>query len=178
MTQAASKSPPQGSAFWRFSLRFYRAPEVASACIQMQDAAGVDVNLLFFLLWNASLKRRFSASDVAAVDRHIASWRQSAVIPLRNVRRVLKSAPFAVEPGAVEVFRTKVKGLELEAERLQQEVLYDYARAAAPGEDAASAAEAARANVAAYETFIGRPFPKPAVDAVLGAFEKLKDENG
>jgi len=174
MTQAAPKAPPQGSPFWHFSLGFYRAPEVASACIQMQDEAGVDVNLLFFLLWNASLQQRLSASDVEAIDRHVAGWRQSAVIPLRAVRRTLKSAPRLIEPAASEAFRTKVKGLELEAERLQQEALYNFAQAASLGAPAASAEEAARANVAAYEAFTGRRFPKLAVDALLEAFGKLQ----
>ena len=41
----------------RFSLRFYRQPEVADACIALQEEAGVDVNLLLFLLWHATMKR-------------------------------------------------------------------------------------------------------------------------
>jgi uncharacterized protein (TIGR02444 family) len=174
MAEAAVKAPSQGSPFWHFSLGFYRAPGVADACIRLQDEAGVDVNLLFFLLWNASLKRMFSAADVKAVDGHVASWRQSTVIPLRNMRRVLKSAPALVEPGLAEVFRTKVKGLELEAERLQQEALYDFAQSGPLGKPAASADEAAQANVAAYESFSGHDFPKSAIGLVLDAFRKLQ----
>lgn len=174
MTQAASKAQPQGSPFWRFSLAFYRAPEVAAACLQMQDEAGVDVNLLFFLLWNASLKRRLSASDVAAIDRHVSGWRQGVVVPLRGVRRILKSAPGPIDPATAEIFRARVKGLELEAERLQQEALYDFAPSASLGVAAASADEAARANVAAYEAHVGRRFPQPAVDTVLRAFGALQ----
>jgi uncharacterized protein (TIGR02444 family) len=173
MTQAAAKVPPQGSPFWHFSLGFYRAPAVAEACIRLQDEAGVDVNLLFFLLWNASLKRRLSPAEVEAADRRVAGWRQSAIIPLRDVRRALKSATGLIEPSASEVFRTKVKGLELEAERLQQEALYDFSQSATLGEPAASAEDAARANIAAYETFSARNFPKAAVDTILEAFGKL-----
>jgi uncharacterized protein (TIGR02444 family) len=174
MTQAATKAPPQGSPFWHFSLAFYRAPEVAEACLRLQDEAGADVNLLFFLLWNASLKRRFSVADVAAADRHVAEWRQAAIVPLRAIRRALKSAPVMLDHGTSEVFRTKVKGLELEAERLQQQALYDLAQASSLGELETSAEEAARANVAAYEKFAARPFPKPAVDVLLVSFGKLQ----
>ncbi len=174
MTEAAAKSVPQGSPFWHFSLAFYRQPEVAAACIRLQDEAGVDVNLLFFLLWNASLKRRLSAADAEAADRGVADWRQTVIIPLRALRRALKSAPAMIDPGASELLRTRVKGLELESERLQQEALYDLTRSRTWGEPAASADEAARANVAAYETFLARRFPKPAVDVLLNAFDKFQ----
>jgi uncharacterized protein (TIGR02444 family) len=176
MTETAPKSPPQGSPFWHFSLGFYRRPAVADACIKLQDEAGVDVNLLFFLLWNASLQRRLSVADVAAIDRQVAEWREMAVIPLRTLRRALKSPPPMIDAGTCELFRTRIKGLELEAERLEQEALYDLARSAPLGEAAASAQEAAHGNIAAYESFSARPFPKPAVDVLLDAFGKIQQE--
>lgn len=172
MGQAASKAP-QGSPFWHFSLGFYRAPGVADACIRLQDEAGVDVNLLFFLLWNAALKRQFSPADVEAADCRVAGWRKTAVIPLREIRRALKSTTGLIEPGNAEVFRTKVKGLELEAERLQQEALHDFSQSKTLGAGAASAEAAARANIAAYEKYSARSFPKAPVDAILAAFGKL-----
>ena len=64
----ARRQPSQGSPFWRFSLRFYRQPQVADACIALQEEAGVDVNLLLFLLWHATLKRTFSAVEVEALE--------------------------------------------------------------------------------------------------------------
>jgi uncharacterized protein (TIGR02444 family) len=176
MSQAAPKVPPQGSPFWHFSLGLYRAPGVAAACIRLQDEAGVDVNLLFFLLWSASLKRQLSSADVQAVDGRVAGWRQTAVIPLREIRRALKSAAALIEPGAAELFRTRVKGLELEAERLQQETLFALSQSTALGESAASAEAAARANFAAYEKYSARSFSKTAVDAILAAFGRLHSD--
>jgi uncharacterized protein (TIGR02444 family) len=173
MSQAAPKAPPQGSPFWHFSLGLYRAPGVADACIRLQDEAGVDVNLLFFLLWNASLKRQLTAADVEAVDSRVAGWRQTAVVPLREIRRALKSAAGLIEPGAAELFRTRVKGLELEAERLQQETLFALSQSAVLGKTAASVEMAGRANLAAYEKYSTRNFPQPAVDAILAAFGQL-----
>src|SRR3954471_16666239 len=176
MSQAAPKAAPQGSPFWHFSLGLYRAPGVADACIRLQDEAGVDVNLLFFLLWNASLKRRLSSAEVQALDSRVAGWRNTAVIPLRKIRRALKSTPGVIEPGAAELFRTRVKGLELEAERLQQETLFAPGQPTPPGESAASAQGAARANLAPYENYSTRNFPKAAVDAMLAAFGKLHSD--
>ncbi|HET7681670.1 MAG TPA: TIGR02444 family protein [Xanthobacteraceae bacterium] len=170
MSQAAPKAPPQGSPFWHFSLGLYRAPGVADACILLQDEAGVDVNLLFFLLWNASLKRQFASTDVHSVDSRVAGWRKTAVVPLREIRRALKSAAGLSEPGAAELFRTKVKELELEAERLQQETLFALSQSAALGKEAASAAEAARVNLQAYEKYLAKNFPKEPVDKILAAF--------
>ena len=56
MSEPVSKSP-----FWQFSIKFYAVPGVAEACIELQDQAKVDVNILFFLLWNATQGRAFNA---------------------------------------------------------------------------------------------------------------------
>jgi uncharacterized protein (TIGR02444 family) len=170
MSQAAPKMPPQGTPLWTFSLDLYRAPGFSEACICLQDEAGVDVNLVFFLLWNASLKKRFSLADVKAADAAVADWRNIAVIPIRNIRRALKDAPILPDPGIVEDYRTRIKGLELEAERLEHEALYDFFQSHAPGENIASAAEAAQVNIAAYEKHLGTTFPKAPVETILAAF--------
>ena len=173
MSQAAAKAPPQGSPLWHFSLGLYRAPEVAEACLRLQDEAGADVNIVFFLLWNASQKRQFSAADVKATDAAVAVWREATVIPMREIRRALKDAPLLPNPGIVESYRTKIKGLELEAERLEHEALSDFFQADSPGANGASVTEAARANLQAYEKFLGNDFPRAAVEAILAAFGKL-----
>jgi len=160
---------PQGSPFWRFSLGFYRQPGVGEACIRLQDEAGVDVNVLFFLLWHAALERSLSRAEIEAVEQRIAPWREQVVVPLREIRRAIKIPPPVIEAGTSEAYRTKVKGLELEAERLQQEALYDLAQTSRFGQPAASPDEAARANVEAYQALL-RPFPADALAAVMTAF--------
>jgi uncharacterized protein (TIGR02444 family) len=168
MTEA--EAPPQGSPFWRFSLQFYRQPGVAEACIALQEESGVDVNLLMFLLWHAAQRRSFSAAEVAWLESKIGTWRDTAVVPLRAIRRALKEPPPLMPAGTAEAFRTKVKAIELEAERLQQQAMYDLETPVPFGTDAATSAAAARASVAAYEKVLARPFSKPMVDALLAAF--------
>src|SRR6266851_3129980 len=112
----AAEASSQGSPFWQFSLRFYRQPKVADACIALQEDAGVDVNLLLFLLWHATLKRALSVAEVAQLESRIGPWREATVVPLRTVRRALKSPPALVAPATAELFRTKIKAIELEAE--------------------------------------------------------------
>lgn len=164
---------PQGSPFWRFSLQFYRLPKVADACIALQEEAGVDVNLLLFLLWHARQRRRLSTAEVAALEAKIARWRDITVIPLRSVRRALKTPPALVEAATAEAFRSRIKAVELEAERLQQEAMY----ALAPlGAQVADARDAAQVNVAAYEEMLAVRFPAAARETLLAAFASMPGE--
>jgi uncharacterized protein (TIGR02444 family) len=174
MTEPETKTSPQSSPFWRFSLQFYRQPGVAEACIALQEDSGVDVNLLMFLLWHAAQRRQFAPSEVEWIESKICVWRESAVVPLRTVRRALKVSTLLVPAPTAEAFRTRVKGLELEAERLQQEAMYALEPHVPPGEEASSSADAARANIAAYETMLEVQFAKSTVDALLAAFVALK----
>jgi uncharacterized protein (TIGR02444 family) len=164
MSNASSGSP-----FWRFSLAFYRRPGVAESCIALQDDAGVDVNLLMFVLWHATLKRVLSQAQIEALEARVAPWRDATVIPLRTVRRALKSAPELVAPHAAELFRAKIKAVELEAERLQQEAMYDLARGSPLGHEVGAIEEAARANLANYAAMLGKDFPADATKTLLGS---------
>ncbi len=177
MTQVNKETKSSGSPFWRFSLQFYRQPGVAEACIALQEESGADVNLLLFLLWHGARGHRLSIADVQALEEKIGGWRELAVIPLRAIRRALKSPPALVEAGTAEAFRTRIKAIELEAERLQQEAMYELARVRLLGEKASSAAEAARANVGAYERICRAAFAKPAVDTVLEALARTSVRN-
>jgi uncharacterized protein (TIGR02444 family) len=159
--------------FWRFSLHFYRRPGVSDACIALQDGCGVDVNLLLFLLWLADDGQLLSADEVRKIDDRVRDWRNLTIIPVRNARRKLKGVETLVEPGQQEVFRNKVKALELEAERLQQEALYAFAQSGPLGKHSRPP-EAARGNVSAYERVMNVTFPRNALDALLGAFDSLE----
>ncbi len=174
MTEPAAS----GSPFWRFSLQFYRLQGVAEACIALQEEAGCDVNLLLFLLWHGARLRRLSGAEIDELEQKVAPWRNLTVIPLRSIRRALKSPPGLIEGGTAEAFRTRIKAVELEAERLQQEAMYDLVRVSLLGETAPSAAEAARSNVAAYETICRAAFAAPAVDTLLEALAKLQVRSG
>jgi uncharacterized protein (TIGR02444 family) len=158
----------EGSPFWRFSLRFYRQPGVADACIALQDGCGVDVNVLLFFLWLATAQRRVSPDMARSVCAQAAPWRDDVVAPLRAVRRRLKGGAALVERGAAERFRTAIKAIELESERLQQEALFALAAGLAT-EQTPTTEAAARANVAAYEHASGRRFTPVAIDALLVA---------
>ncbi len=159
--------------FWRFSLHFYRQPGVPEACIALQDDCGVDVNLLLFLFWLADDGHLLSADEVKRFDDKVRDWRILTIIPIRDARRRLKGAKTVVEPGEQEAFRNKVKAVELEAERLQQEALYAFAQSDPLGKHAAPPA-AARGNVSAYERVMNVTFPRNALDVLLDAFDSFE----
>jgi uncharacterized protein (TIGR02444 family) len=165
MTEAET---PAGSPFWRFSLRFYRQNGVADACIALQDGCGVDVNILLFLLWLATDRRRAATDEVAAVCAKAGPWRDDVVAPLRSLRRRLKDRAPLVERNTAELFRTRIKAVELEAERLQQEALFALTPSLATTNEP-SVEAAVRANVAAYERVAGRAFTPAAVDVLVAA---------
>jgi len=157
--------------FWQFSLHFYKQTGVSDACITLQDGSGVDVNLLLYLFWLASKGRLLSADEVKNLDAKVKSWRELTIIPIRDVRRKLKGAVTLLDPVKQEAFRDKVKAVELGAEQLQQEALYEFTKSSALGREALPK-DAANSNVVAYARAIGKSFPKPAFDALIGGFER------
>ncbi|HEY1363613.1 MAG TPA: TIGR02444 family protein [Xanthobacteraceae bacterium] len=172
----ATPNPPisRGSPFWRFSLGFYRRPGVADACIRLQEESGLDVNLLLFLLWQATHRRALSVAEVEHLEGRIAAWRETTVVPLRRMRRALKSPPDLIDGGTAELFRTRIKAVELEAERLQQEAMHDLARSMQLGRETPSRTDAARANVAAYAQICRAGFAEAAVETLLAALAGLE----
>ena len=165
-------TPTATTPFWRFSLKFYGQTGVSDACIALQDGSGVDVNLLLFLFWLASERQELSADEVKKLDATIKSWRELTIIPIRDTRRKLKGAKTFVDPAKQEALRDKIKAVELEAEKLQQEALYAFTQTGPLGKPSEPPA-AARGNVATFERAMGASFPKASVDVLVNAFDGL-----
>ena len=160
----------QANPFWTFSLGYYRGAGVSEACLELEDNCEVDVNVVLFLLWQATQKRQFAEVQVKALAEKLGPWQIDVIGPIRELRRMLKGNALLPDKGAAELFRTKIKAIELEAERLQQEAMY----AMAPGmksEAAPSTEAAARASIAAYESVTGSPFTPAAVDTLIAALK-------
>ncbi len=173
---SAEASSSQGSPFWRFSLRFYRQPKVADACIALQEEAGVDVNLLLFLLWHATLKRTLSVLEVERAGRaHRRLARRHRHPAAGGAARAEVAAGAGRSRRPRKLFRTKIKAIELEAERLQQEAMYELARPSPLGREAASADEAARSQYRSLRRRSRRRhFQARQVETLLAAFAGLE----
>ena len=170
--QDTGETRQAASPFWRFSLRIYGTQGVPAACLALQDGSGVDVNVMLFGLFAASQGRLIALADMQAIIASIEPWRLGAVVPLRGVRRFLKETPQGFEGQDIPALRQRVKMMELEAERLQQEVLNASWPMEALGAPAPSP-KAARANVEAYAATLGAQFDADAVEALLAAFAKI-----
>jgi uncharacterized protein (TIGR02444 family) len=102
--------------FWDFSVRFYRRPGVAPACLELQDRLGVDVNILLFSIWTARRGIRLQGVTLASAVEFSRHWSGNVVSRLRAVRRFLK-------PHGVPELRGRVARLELDSERYEQQAL-------------------------------------------------------
>ena len=160
----------QNSPFWWFSLKLYAERDFAGACLALQDRHGVDVNVLLFMLWAAQHGRRIEEDGVRAIVAAVEGWRQSVVAPLRTARRFLRTPPADVQASAAAALRQRIQEAELEAERLQQEMLYrlfpiEPRTQPEPFRDAF-----ASVNLKSYASILGTEFPAPLSDALLKVF--------
>jgi uncharacterized protein (TIGR02444 family) len=110
--------------FWHFSLAVYKPADVAAECLALQEAIGLDVNLLLFCAWLGTRAIVLSRSDIEAASRIVAPWHKSVVRPLRGVRRHIKTQ-YGDE---FENLRSLVKENELQAEQIEQAMLFAYAQ--------------------------------------------------
>jgi uncharacterized protein (TIGR02444 family) len=156
------------SPFWRFSLRFYARPNIAPACLELQDSADADINLLLFLLFLAEQKRRLSPDEIARLDAAVAQWREGVVKPLRALRRGLKQGVEFIPGPVSETFRGQIKRLELESEQIEQHRLEEFASGGI-GAAVESRMEAAESNLALYSATL-RGAPAQAIAVVLRGF--------
>jgi uncharacterized protein (TIGR02444 family) len=159
------------SPFWTFSLQIYGRPGVPAACVRLQDQCGVDVNILLFCLFLARNGRALMQEDVQVMDSQMRDWRLNGVIKLREARRVLKEPPEAFKGLDVHAFRERVKAIELEAERLQQECLFALRPLNDWGKARPYSAQLALDNMSAYAKCLGVNFPAPDVEPLVGTLD-------
>lgn len=138
--------------FWEFSVATYSAPGVADECIALQDRYGVDVNIVLFSAWlGRSRKVRLMPQDVEAIDSIVASWREGVVKPLRAARRSIA----ADSQYAFGELRTHIKCIELEAERIEQAMLFAYTKRQWSYDEDAQLAILIRSNLEAVLNIVG-----------------------
>ncbi len=156
--------------FWDFSLETYGRDGAEQACLTLQDDTGADVNLLLLCCYVARFGVRLTDAATETLVRQAAVWQREVVAPLRAVRRRLKKPVGCVLPEAAVSLRQAVKASELEAERMEQEMLQAVLHTVG-GLDGREADRAglARRNLLAYLKFLEVPADPP----VRAALERL-----
>ncbi len=106
-------------AIWDWALAIYERPGVPEATLALQDLHGQNTS---YLLW--AVHARTTDPDLLARAAATArTWEQTALGPLRSVRRALKPSQPPVPDAARAQLRDAVKRLELAAEKLLMETL-------------------------------------------------------
>ena len=109
--------------FWTWSLAAYKKRGVADMLLEMQDQYGLSVNLLLWCIWAGKYYCELEDEAVLRILTDTEEWQQRVLHPLRQTRRDLKSAPFPLPGQAQEALRRRIKTLELDAERMEQDYL-------------------------------------------------------
>lgn len=102
---------------WDWAVKAYAAEGVADACLELQDAAGQNVPLLLWAGWCAAEGRSPDEDVLEAACDTARAWQETAIAPLRAVRKALKARAPDLADTDREAVRDQVKAVELEAER-------------------------------------------------------------
>jgi uncharacterized protein (TIGR02444 family) len=143
--------------FWNFSLGLYGRPGVAPALLSLQDALGLDVNMLVFCCWAASRGRALTAPDIAAVAAVADPWQDEVVKPLRALRRRLKGGFPPLPPDRVEAYRKGFSDLEIEGEHIAQEAMERAAESLPKSAPGRAGVALTASNLKAYFDFAQKP---------------------
>jgi len=117
------KQQPIENPFWTHSVTCYGREGVRALCLEFQETSDADVNLLLFGLWLGCEGYVVSEAGAQVFAQAVAPWHCEVVRPLRAVRRRLKGWAI-VDDKPRERLRSAIQTWEIEAERLQQDMLY------------------------------------------------------
>lgn len=152
-------------AFWDWSLDRYEKPDVASACLDLQDKQGLNVNICLWCCWLAEEGR----DARPAIERAMATlepWTREITGAIRDTRRKLGDQPQA---GALY---KSVLACELDAEHVEQDILSELA--ADLPESTGNEEETAARSLTEYARMTGIQADfSPLVKAVFSAVKKV-----
>lgn len=116
-----------GDAAWRHLCDLYADPALAAELLRRQDQQGLDVVLHLFARWAEAQGHGLDAAALARAEACVAPWRETVILPLRRLRRAMKTMA-GVEAGAAAEARRQVAAAELAAERAEVEMLCEWLR--------------------------------------------------
>ena len=151
---------------WDFAVAIHGEPGVDAGLIDLQDNHGQCVSYLLWAVWAARHGRPLDASALALGADLARDWEAEVTAPLRSARRNLKRSCPPMADVRREALRSKVKAVELSAERALLEAL-EAATPKRAGKAGADVAERLRAAMAVWSA----PAPASALAPLLPIFE-------
>ncbi len=145
--------------FWAFSLTVYGGEGVEKECLELQERLSLDVNLLLFVAYIGAVESvALDKSDIAAANAAVAGWHGEIVRALRTARRALKPpSTDSTNPlrGPSAALRAQVKAAELQAEKIEQAMLWQWSRAQLANRPRSGRDHALAGNLRAVFEFYG-----------------------
>lgn len=144
--------------FWDFSLDVYMTEGVGGACIELQEAHELDVNLLLFCAWvGASGRGTMTAAEMDSLTAAVRDWHETVVRGLRAVRTRMKGGMPPAPEALSESLRQRIQKIEIDCEHTEQLMLAATVDRPADEDRARAArAEDAARNIALYFKAAGR----------------------
>jgi len=110
--------------FWDFSLKVYMAGGVGQACLELQDAHELDVNVVLFCLWvGASGRGALDDTQMSDVLGAVHDWHHNIVRELRTVRTYMKGGVGLAPTEITESLRQRIQKTEIDCEHAEQLML-------------------------------------------------------
>lgn len=150
----SNASDQNGPGLWSWACERYAKPGAADTLINCQDQFALNVNVLLWCCWCADKTRLLSDLEIRkALDvGHV--WANEVTLPIRSARRALKLQRLRDDTNSREQFYNKVKGLELESEKLELE-LYEAIGGIPVSKQNSDCMIIARKNITAYVALSG-----------------------
>ena len=141
--------------FWRWACNAYARPGAADSLIAAQDAVDFNVNMMLWACWTAT---RFEAAPDAAIRQGVeavGAWHDGVTRSLRATRRAVSPFRARTDFDGAEALRETIKQAELDAERIEINILDRLAFRLLTPTDDGDHVERARRNLASYAGLIG-----------------------
>jgi len=113
--------------FWSYSLTQYSNKDCETFCLEAQNRLGLDINLILFGVWLATQNR---ALNLDQLPSYIEKHQRDIIAPLRDLRKSMRDRAQSNEE--LSTLRNSVKGLELQAEQLEQWWLFQFSTTLLP----------------------------------------------
>lgn len=135
---------------WDFVIRLYAVPDVAAACLDLQERHGINVTFMLFCLWRGSVSAGPLGEHVPALAAAAREWHETVVLPVRAARRRLKTETGSSrKPYATALYKS-VLAAEIDCEHAELLMLAERADAVCGLPESAGSPSATAQNLSAF----------------------------